>query len=253
MLPHPLCPRVRPFLPFLALALLPLARPAHAEPVTLGNITLDSHQTYYDGSNGSLATEIPLPAGATQLIFDFRGGVITDGSNRLASPDGLYDNSQTPYNFSNTRFAGTYLGVPIGATTGIDPAIFGVFFDPNFSGTPENSLSYRSDSGISPDPRTLLSYSPSLNQPFWIGDGFSENTPYSDTQFDPSYVPPGTQQIFNIPSGATFLLLGIGADINLADNQNSANQDTQFSNIPEPATLSLLALATLPILLRRRT
>ncbi len=76
---------------------------------------------------------------------------------------------------TNLNAGGTYMGTPIGGTTGDDPALFGVFFSPTFHGTPANSINYRSDSGITPDPRTLASYSPSLNQPFFIGDGYNQN------------------------------------------------------------------------------
>lgn len=224
---------------------------AHADPYLINGLSVDSHQIYYDGSNGTLAPQIalaPLRAqGVTQLIFSFSGGVITDGSNQLASADGLYSNGVAPYNFYQTRFAGTYLGVPVGSTTGIDPAIMGVFFSPSFVGTPQDSLDYRSTT--TPDNRTAPSYSPSLNQPFWIGDGYTGNNAYGAAVS-------GTQQIYDIPDGAEYLLLGIGADINLADNQNSANQQTQFTggstgSVPEPESLALVGVAALGVFASR--
>lgn len=105
--------------------------------------------------------------------------------------------------------------------------MFGVFFSPSFSGTPLDSLNYRSDTGLTSDPRTLTSYAPSVNQPFYIGDGFTGNNAFSTTS--DSYTPGGTIQTFAIPTGAQYLLLGIGADINLADNQDGANDVTGFS------------------------
>jgi hypothetical protein len=212
------------------------AATSDASPYLILGLSLDSHQTFYDGSNGTLAPEVDLstlPTGTTQLIFSFTGGVITDGSMRLASPDGLYADGSTPYNFTGTNYGtGKYQGVRIGSSTGIDPAIMGVFFDPNFVGTPLDSLNYRSDA--SPDHRADLTYSPSLNQPFWIGDGFTGNNAYGQPVL-------GTQQIYNIPSGAKYLLLGIGADVNMADNQNSAVGPTQFTtSVPEPESYAML-------------
>lgn len=235
-----------------AVALGGLVASAGASPVLISNLTVDAKQTYYDNSNGTLAPLIALPAGATQLVFSFHGGVITDSTNQYASADGLYANGTAPYNFINTNFGtGTYQGTRIGATTGIDPAIFGVFFSPTFTGTPANSLDYRS--GITPDSRTLLVYSPSLNQPFWIGDGYSQNNAYTSAMQNASYVPAGIQQIYNIPTGAQYLILGIGADINMADNQFGGIGGGQFSStVPEPSSLVLLALGVACILVRRR-
>jgi len=200
----------------------------HVSSITSsGVIALDSHVTYYDGSDGTLFTAIALPAGATSFQFRATGGVITDGSLSLGSPDGLYSNGQTPYNFNNTQFSGTYQGKALGSTTGIDPALFGVFFSPTFAGTPQDSLNYRSDSGTVPDPRTLTSYAPTVNQPFYIGDGYTGNNAYITT--DDTLVPAGMIQTFQIPAGASSLLLGIGADIKLGDNQGGAKTSTGYN------------------------
>ncbi len=244
------------FFSAMTVALVTYAGTTYASPYQIPGLTIDAKQTYYDNSNGTLAPKISLaslPAGTTQLVFAFSGGVITDGSNQLASADGLYSNGQTPYNFSCTNYgASTYMGVKIGCTTGIDPAVFGVFFDPNFSGTPADSLNFRSDSGISQDPRTLDSYSPSVNQPFWIGDGYTGNDVYGAAVS-------GTQQVFNIPTvpagDSLYLLLGIGADINMADNQNSLGQGGSFSgggSAPEPGTFALLTLGLAGVVVSRR-
>ena len=195
---------------------------------TAGVITVDSHDTFYDGSDGIRFSKVALPAGATKLQFRVTGGVITDGSLQYGSADGLYQDGRTPYNFTGTKWAGTYEGVPVGATTGIDPALFGMFFSPSFSGTPADSENFRSDSGITPDPRTRLEYFPAVNQPFWIGDGFSNNNPFSLSAAGDDYIPSGFIQTFDIPSGAAYLLLGISADDNLSDNQDIGNSTSAF-------------------------
>jgi hypothetical protein len=192
-----------------------------------GVLKVQATDTYYDGNNGTTFAAVPLPAGATHFQFRVTGGVITDGSERLASADGLYANLQTPYDWTDTTYgSSTYNGVPIGGTTGVDPALFGIFFNPGFTGTAPDSLNYRSDSGIVPDPRTLLSYAPLLNQPFYIGDGYNVDNAYV-TNLD-SHIPPGTIQTFAIPPGATELILGIGADPDMADNVNASDTNSAF-------------------------
>ena len=192
-----------------------------------GILKVQATDTYYDGNNGTLFAAVPLPTGASHLQFRVTGGVITDGSEQLASADGLYANLQTPYNWTATTFGtSTYSGVPIGSTTGVDPALFGIFFNPAYTGAAPNSVNYRSDNGYAPDPRTLLAYWPLVNQPFYIGDGYTTNNPYV-TNVD-TYIPQGTIQTFAIPSGATELVLGIGADPDMADNVNASNTNSAF-------------------------
>jgi hypothetical protein len=191
-----------------------------------GILTVQAKDTYYDGADGTRFAAVPLPVGASQLQFRVAGGVITDGSERLASGDGLYANGQTPYNWTTTHWNGTYQNTHVGSTTGIDPALFGVFFSPGFVGTPADSQNFRSDSGVVPDPRTLLTYAPALNQPFYIGDGYTSNNAFITN--DDSFIPAGTNQTFVIPAGATYLLLGIGADVNMSDNQNASNTNSAF-------------------------
>lgn len=191
-----------------------------------GLLAVQAMDTFYDGANGTRFVAVALPTNISRMQFRVTGGVITDSSSRYASADGLYASGQTPYNFSGTRWNGTYLGTPVGSSTGVDPAVFGVFFNPAFSGSPANSLNYRSDSGITPDPRTLLVYEPSLNQPFYIGDGYNSNSAFASNV--ESYIPPGTNQTYVIPPGATHLLLGISADNNMGDNRNASDTNSAF-------------------------
>jgi hypothetical protein len=232
-------PRFTAFLVALLLATgSAFTSPFH--PSSLGTLSVDNNVTYYDGSNGALFVEVALPVGATALQFSVTGGTSTDSTNNLASPDGLYSNGTAPYNFTGTRFSGTYQGTPVGSTTGTDPALFGVFFNPSFVGTPADSLNYRSDNPM--DQRILTMYSPSQNQPFFIGDGSTGNDAFGAGIT-------GTMQTFNIPSGASFLLLGIGADPNLADNGGAGFSAQVFDNsptVPEASsTVTLLLVGVL--------
>lgn len=136
------------------------------------------------------------------------------GKIKFASADGLYAGKQVPHNFHGARFKGTYRKIPVGTSAGVSPALFGVFFNPAYRSVPQNSADYRSTSGITPDPRAYLSYAPAENQPFCIGDGYTGNNAFK-TASD-SLIPSGTMQTFNIPTGATQLLLGIGQDPRLA-------------------------------------
>ena len=234
-----------------------LSETAQAAPYLIPGLTIDARQTFYDRNDGVLAPKIDLQtliaSGITQLIFSFSGGVITDGSLNLASADGLYSTGVAPYNFNCTNFGtGTYQGVSVGCSTGIDPAVMGVFFSPSFIGSAPPSDDYRSSTGSNQnsatDNREKASYSPLLNQPFWIGDGWSGNDAYGQPLS-------GAQQVFDIPTGAKYLLLGIGADIKMADNQNSAAGPTQFTgggNIPEPTSLALIMLGLTGLVATRR-
>ncbi len=86
-------------------------------------------QTYYDHSNGSLATAFTLPTGLTLLQFSVTGDIVTANGGPKLSPDGLDSSGNAEYNFTNTYFGSnpTFDGVSIGKTTGTDPACSGSF------------------------------------------------------------------------------------------------------------------------------
>jgi hypothetical protein len=262
----------RPLLWLAALGLLLVGvvgqgRAGPFQPSSIGPLHVSAFNTYYDqftggGGGGTLFTAVSLPAGATALQFSASGSVDTFGSS-LFGPDGL-DASGNSSLFQFTNYppsGGTYQGTPVGRTTGIDPSLFGIFFNPNFAGTPANSFDFRANSGIVPDPRTLGSYSPSLNQPFFIGDGLDQNNKLGVTA--------GNPQTFDIPAGATELLLGIGPDNNLNDNSGPGYDVTVFDNsgsspppppplpsVPEPGTIALFGIGIAGVAVfcwRRRT
>jgi hypothetical protein len=194
---------------------------------TNGIVLVSPFDTYYDGWwDGRLSPALPLSSDAARLQFVVTGGVATDWSGQIASPDGIPSDGWFPSNFLGHRFAGTYRGVPVGGTTGIAPALFGVFFSFTYEGRPSDSLDYRPDSGLSTDPRTLTVYHPELNQPFWIGNGAAEND--ASVTLNDKFIPPGEIQTFVIPVGATHLLLGLGADSLLSDNQGYEGADIAF-------------------------
>ena len=162
--------------------------------------TVPGTQTYYDGSNGTLAMPVALPQGVTQAVLA-TGEALSGFGSTLISPDGLDSSGNiSAFQFTNNHFSGTYQGTKIGGTTGIDPALFGVFFSPSREGTPADSVNYRTDSGISPDPRTLATYAPALNQPFFIGDGYNLTTGV-DLDLSDSLILAGNQQTFTYPAG----------------------------------------------------
>ena len=182
-------------------------------PSSIGPVHVSNFNTYYDqytGANGggTLLPAVPLPAGATALQFSATGSVSTFGTT-LYGPDGFTSGGSTGFTFTNSPSGGgTYHGTPVGRTTGNDPGLYGIFFNPSFAGTPADSLNYLNGN---PDQRTLSTYSPSVNQPFFIGDGLDHNNNLGVTAA-------GNPQTFNIPAGASELLLGIGPDNTLNDN-----------------------------------
>jgi len=214
-------------------------------PSTVGPFDLDSKATYYDGSNGILFTAVALPTNATAMEFVVTGACSTFGGT-LASPDGFTSSGSVPFTHQNTKYSGTYLGSALGTTTGDDPCLFGVFFKAGAAAV--NSLDYRNN--VNPTFLTQSSYAPAINQPFFIGDGLDQNNNFGATQN-------GQQQVFNIPAGAQFLLLGVGADDNMSDNSNPTGQTSAFhvqvlDNVPEPASAGLLVAPAAGMMLRRR-
>lgn len=100
-------------------------------------------------------------------------------------------------------------------------------------------------------------YSPLLNQVFFIGDGYTGNDIGTANQT-------GTQQVFDVPVGATQLFLGVpdacsfnGTPGCYSDNPGSFTVSGQLNNVPgtgtapEPATLGLISLGLAAMGFRR--
>jgi len=91
---------------------------------------------------------------------------------------------------------------------------------------------------------TAASYSPAAQQVFFIGDG---------------YVGSGTggQQIFNIPDGATTLVLGIADGFAFTGNagwyeDNTGGFQVRYDVVPTPGSIALAGLGGLMMARRRR-
>ena len=162
--------------------------------------TVQSTGSIYDTGGGSTPpTMITLPSGATSVVFNSVTGSITTGcastegcivlnngtGNNANDPDGVGAAPATSSNTGTSSIsgmkapgAGYLVGVfvPAGGPTGTAPT----------------ALDFTS-SGLG---TSFTSLSPLLDQVFFIGDGLTGD----DT---------GTQQKFNIPSGAGQLWLGI--------------------------------------------
>ena len=154
---------------------------------------------YATGSGSTPPTMITLPSGATSIVFNSVTGSITTGcastegcialnngtGNNNNDPDGVGAAPATSSNTGTSSISGMVapgagylvgLFVPAGGPTGAAPT----------------ALDFTS-SGLG---TSFTSLSPQLDQVFFIGDGLTGNGT-------------GTQQTFNIPTGAGQLWLGI--------------------------------------------
>ena len=119
------------------------------------------------------------------------------------------------------------------------------------SGAPPATLTYTTST------MQETSYSPLLNQVFFIGDGYTGNDIGTATQT-------GTQQTFDVPLGATQFFLGVpdacgfnGSPSCYGDNQGSYTVNGALtapaSSAPEPSGMALIAAGLgAAFLLRRR-
>jgi hypothetical protein len=162
--------------------------------------TVQSTGSIYDTGSGSTApTMITLPSGATSIVFSNVTGSITTG---CASTEGCIilnhgtgDNPNDPDGVGAAPVTSSNTGTSSvsGITAPGAGYLVGVFVPAGGPvGTAPTALDFTS-SGLG---TSFTSLSPQLDQVFFIGDGLTGNGT-------------GTQQTFNIPTGAGQLWLGI--------------------------------------------
>ncbi len=162
--------------------------------------TVQSTGSIYDTGAGSTApTMITLPSGATSVVFNSVTGSITTGcastegcivlnngtGNNANDPDGVGAAPATSSNTGTSSISGI-TGPGAGYLVGLFVPAGGP------AGAAPTALDFTS-SGLG---TSFTSLSPQLDQVFFIGDGLTGNGT-------------GTQQTFNIPTGAGQLWLGI--------------------------------------------
>lgn len=205
---------------------------------------------------GSLPAAIALPSGATYLEFNVTGSYtfLTSNSGCMSASMGCITvNNGGNYNDADGNFAAVSSSTNTGAgsLSGIDypgaGELVGVFVGSGGpAGAAPAALDYRSGGNAV---TTAASYSPLLDQVFYIGVGsLGEYT--TDCFVDETCTP----QQFYIPAGATELYLGIsdaggynGPPSAYGDNSGSYSVQYAFpgvaapSAVPEPASFGLIA------------
>jgi hypothetical protein len=214
---------------------------AHAD--TVGSTTVAASTSVYATSTqtygGLPQVFIPIAAGTTQItfsVFETNGPhtVTVNGGGNYNDPDGVGSASGE----TNTGTSGPNDNLS-GITTPTAGYLAGVFTDGTLTEA-ATSLDYTSTSSVSSS-----SYSPTLDQVFFIGDGLTGDGT-------------GSTQIFYVPAGATELSLGLadacyyyGGPSCLGDNYGSftVNYDESGAGgggappvaaTPEPSSLLLL-------------
>ena len=163
-------------------------------------------------------------SGGQVLSFSAAGTMSHDGGGCFAGPDGVGCFADvTPFGNGPANGIGTYTGPADG--------LIGVFLNNNTPGGLGGpaSLDYTQAANVS-----TLSYSPALNQIFFIGDGLTGNGA-------------GVMQQFMAPAGATRLFLATGDALGASFNDVGSYSVTVSApgTAPEPATVSMSIVACL--------
>lgn len=223
-------------LPVLGLAAASLTSAAFATTVPVSSqavvYCLDS-QTCAAGAGGVGATRITL-GNATSYTFSTTGTITLNGGGNYNDADGANAAVSSSSN-SGTSMIGGITAPGAGYLVGV----FG-----GASNAPGAATNY-----LAAGAESMTSYSPTLNQAFFIGDGLTGDGT-------------GSLQTFYVPTGATYLYLGIsdaggynGAPGSYGDNFGSYSVNytatsatptpTPTSTTPEPSSLVLLGTGVL--------
>lgn len=178
--------------------------------------------TGYFGSDSALANSPNLVAVSAGNILTFSafGTTSVDGNCYANADGGCYPNQ---YGFSPGPANG------ISTYSGPADALIGVFLNDSVpSGT-------GADLGGTPMDLSAASYSPGLDQVFFIGDGLTGDGA-------------GSVQDFIAPTGATRLFLAVADSVGSSTNNSGSlsvtvnGVTTSTTNVPEPTTIALLGL-----------
>ncbi|MDR3437143.1 hypothetical protein [Telmatospirillum sp.] len=194
-------------------------------------VTIDAAENIYGAGSSILPggglspTKIDLIPNVSYLTFGAYGRITINGGGNRNNPDGIGARPASSSNIGYDSISGIYapgagylVGLFVGPNGPLGPKPAALNFTPGAIGT------------------SFLSLAPTLDQTFFIGDGFSQ----------------GQQQTFFVPNGATELYLGIsdaenynGQPGSYRDNSGSYTviYNEKASSVPEPTSLLLLIVS----------
>ena len=191
------------------------------------------------GGGGTLPTLFSVPSGTTTLKFTGVTGSVTFDAITPIAPN----TADGGTNFSALTQVSSYNSVSGITYTGRTVFLVGVFLNSSVpSGAAPSTLSYNDTSA------GASSFSPLLQQVFFVGDGLDAN---------------GAIQNFNVPSGATRLYLGFADSWNGSSitglpgnySDNGGTLSVTITAIPEPTTVALwlaFGAGAIAVIRRRR-
>ena len=203
--------------------------------------TVQATASVYGSGDGSTApVTVALLPTTNYLTFGVTGSISFNGGGNYNDPDGV--GSASSSNISGINGLSGISSYDAGYLAGVFLDAAGV------SATTPASLVYANNAATA-----LASYSPLLNQVFFIGDGLTGDGT-------------GSLQKFFVPSGATRLLLGFadaggynGVPGSYGDNLGSLNVTSTIvgspaAAVPEPAAwaMMILGMGSIGFVMRRR-